>query len=252
MKALIQYNSKHFSCDLSKPLDLSIPIGKVNCFHAPHVVKRPFESDNFIGSVKEGAPVNFFNYSFNPHGNGTHTESLGHITQEQESISDCLKEYHFIGTLISLTPEEINGDWVVTRKSLEEKLKNTSSEALIIRTLPNNFDKLSQDYSGTNPPYLSNEAMEYIHQLNIKHLLVDLPSVDREEDGGKLINHRTFWQVKGNQADHHSQKNKTITELIFVPNKVIDGLYLLNIQLPSIHLDAAPSKPVLYQLKETV
>jgi hypothetical protein len=40
--------------------------------------------------------------------------------------------------------------------------------------------------------------------------------------------------------------------MIFVPNEIKDGLYLLNLQIPSMNLDAAPSKPVLYQLnKET-
>ena len=92
--------------------------------------------------------------------------------------------------------------------------------------------------------------MEYIYELGIEHLLIDLPSVDREEDGGKLENHRIFWQVKNKEADENSKINNTITELIYVPEEVKDGLYLLNIQIPSIELDAAPSKPVIYILNQ--
>ncbi len=39
----------------------------------------------------------------------------------------------------------------------------------------------------------------------------------------------------------------TITELIFVPNKIRDDDYILNLQIASFENDAAPSKPVLYK-----
>ena len=38
--------------------------------------------------------------------------------------------------------------------------------------------------------------MEYIVELGINHLLVDLPSIDRIYDEGKLANHRIFWNVE--------------------------------------------------------
>ena len=114
--------------------------------------------------------------------------------------------------------------------------------------MPNNTEKLSTDYSGANPPYLAPEAMQWIVQQGVQHLLLDLPSVDREDDGGKLTNHRSFWRVLHNKADEQSSFGNTITELIYVPDAVADGRYLLNLQIPSIELDAAPSKPVLYPL----
>ena len=40
----------------------------------------------------------------------------------------------------------------------------------------------------------------------------------------------------------------TITELIYVPNEIKDGLYLLQIQIASLEIDASPSKPVLYEI----
>jgi hypothetical protein len=43
----------------------------------------------------------------------------------------------------------------------------------------------------------------------------------------------------------------TITEMVFVPDAVADGIYLLNIQIASLETDASPSKPVLYPLLPT-
>lgn len=249
MEIQIQHNKKDYKCDLSKPLDISIPIGKVKCFYAPDVVAKPYESGDFIGSVQSGAPVNFFNVSFNPHGNGTHTESLGHITLQQESINQCLQRYHFIAQVITVNLTKTKDeDFIVSASEIKNNIVGQLPPALVLRTLPNTEVKLITDYSGTNPPYLSKEAMELIVEHNVEHLLLDLPSVDREEDGGMLINHRLFWNVQFDRADEKSRNSATITELIYVPSEIEDGLYLINLQVPSLELDAAPSKPVLYKL----
>ena len=48
---------------------------------------------DWVGDVKQGGSVNFRNISFNPHGNGTHTECVGHISKEDFSINQCLKKF---------------------------------------------------------------------------------------------------------------------------------------------------------------
>lgn len=246
----LQYHNTPYSCDLSQPIDISIPIGKVRCFFAEEVTFVPYESGDFIGSVKQGAPVNFYNVFFNPHGNGTHTEGMGHITLDQESVIDSLNQYHFIAKVISVDLETTtDGDQIISEAEIKKQWGETTAEAIVIRTLPNSSAKQTRDYSGTNPPYLSAEAMSYMVDNGVKHLLIDLPSVDREEDDGQLANHKLFWKVKGVKSDANTRKDATITELIYVPDTVIDGLYLLNIQVPTIELDAVPSKPVLYSLK---
>jgi len=246
-----RHNEVSYYCDLSKPLDISIPSGKVKCFYANDVIMTPFKSGDFIGSVNSGSPVNFYNVFFNPHGNGTHTEGLGHITSEQESIMHCLNKYHYIAKVVSVGLEKLSdGDQIITAKELRKQCKNDIPEALVIRTLPNTDEKKTMDYSGSNPPYLSTEAMEYIVENGVQHLFLDLPSVDKEDDGGKVQNHRIFWSVKGTKADERSRIHATITELVYVPSSVEDGLYMINIQVPSINLDAAPSKPVLYRLNQ--
>ena len=117
------------------------------------------------------------------------------------------------------------------------------AEALVIRTLPNAKSKLTCRYSGTNPAYFHHEAIQHFVKNGVKHLLVDLPSVDREEDGGKLLAHKAFWNYPENP-----RTDCTISELIYVPDKVPDGNYLLNIQITALEMDASPSKPVLYEL----
>jgi arylformamidase len=196
----------------------------------------------FVGSVLEGGPVNFNNILLNVHGNGTHTECIGHLTKELISVNSILKEYVFINHLISVTPEKkINGDLVIEKQTLEPILNDLNVQTLSIRTLPNDILKRSKKYSGTNPIYFSKDAMDYIVSKKVKHLLVDIPSVDREEDKGLLLAHRSFW--KDERA-----LNCTITELIYVPNEVSDGVYLLLLQTAPMEVDAVPSRPILYPL----
>jgi hypothetical protein len=42
----------------------------------------------------------------------------------------------------------------------------------------------------------------------------------------------------------------TITELAFVPDRIADGAYLLELQVPALTGDAVPSRPLLYALAE--
>ena len=94
------------------------------------------------------------------------------------------------------------------------------------------------------------EAAIYIREIGIKHLLIDLPSVDREEDAGKLLAHKAFWNVKNTKIlNEDARLDCTITELIFVNDSVSDGTYLLNLQIASFENDASPSKPILYAIQ---
>ncbi len=249
MKISLKYNRRTYEVDLSKSIDISIPLipgaKGPRCFYAPRFSAKPYKSGNFIGAVKEGAPVNFYNVRLNPHGNGTHTESVGHITTEQESINDVLKEFHCVAQVMSVCPKlNRKGDRIITKSNLKTEWLKKTPKALIIRTYPNPEEKKTMDYSGTNPPYFKSDAIKEIVNRGVKHLLIDLPSVDREEDDGKLQGHKIFWDIKS-----QNRKDCTITEMIYVPDEIEDGLYFMNLQIPSFQLDAAPSKPVLYRLK---
>ena len=250
MKAIIN----NFNIDLSKPIDISLPLSNTDAnpiaWYIEKPVIEPVTFENWTGKVSEGSSTNFNNIFFNPHGHGTHTECLGHITHDFYSINQCLKQFFFMAELVSISPEERNDDFVITKSQIENSLNGKKPEAIIIRTLPNNSNKKSKNYSHTNPPYFLEEAATYIREIGIKHLLIDLPSVDREEDEGKLLAHKAFWNVKNTTIlNDDARLDCTITELIYVNDSVSDGTYLLNLQIASFENDASPSKPILYSLE---
>jgi kynurenine formamidase len=158
-------------------------------------------------------------------------------------ISEKLTSYHHLGQLITIEPTENGGDIKIDRNILEQaKLKN-GINSLIIRTLPNSKEKKTKMYSGTNPPYFTEQAMDYIVDHGVDHLVTDLPSIDKEKDAGKLLAHKSFWNTKG-----AIREKATITELAFIPEIIIDGFYLLNLQVLSLEMDVSPSNPNLYSL----
>ncbi|MCC8361079.1 cyclase family protein [Salinimicrobium sediminilitoris] len=246
MQASIQYNNQNYQVNLSKPLDISLSLRGddknpvVWYLKAPKIA--PVQEGNWIGKVSKGGSVNFNNIYFNPHGHTTHTECVGHITPEFHSINESLKTFFFAAKLVSVEPVKINGDEVITKEQIKAHFSKGEAQALIIRTLPNSIAKRSKHYSHTNWPYLQEEAAIYIRECGVEHLLIDLPSVDREEDGGKLLAHKAFWNYPKNV-----RLNATITELVYAPSRIEDGFYFLNLQPASFENDAAPSKPVLYK-----
>ncbi len=244
---ILNYDKK-YKIDLSQPLDISIPLEEglstVNCFFAPPMTTNPVIAGDFIGSTQKGGPLNFLNVHFNPHGNGTHTECVGHISKEKFTINQCLQQFWFMAELISVFPTLKNGDKVITKENIMKVLPSSIPPAMIIRTYPNDHLKLKTNYSGANPTYIEDEVIQYLVEKGVSHLLVDLPSVDREEDGGKLLSHKAFWEYPENIQSH-----RTITELVYIPNKIKDGSYILNLQIASFEIDVSPSKPVLYKIK---
>lgn len=247
MKATLTINQLPITVDLSKPLDLSLPIkaqrGKGRAWYIDAPEAWPVKLGDWVGSVQEGASVNFNNWYFNPHAHGTHTECVGHISEAFHSVHNLLKKHFFLAEVISVAPENRKDDWVISEKQLKHLLKDKKPEAIVIRTLPNLAAKKSKKYSNTNWPYLEEQAAVYLRELGVLHLLIDLPSVDKEKDEGKLLAHKAFWNYPDN-----TQFNATITEFIFVKNSIKDGSYLLNLQTASFVNDATPSRPVLYKI----
>ena len=245
MKITLTHHNRTYRADLSQPLDLSMPLSAdgASCFYAPPFEYVPVVAGSFIGEVAKGGAVNFMNVRINPHGNGTHTECVGHIAPELYSINEALTQFAFLAEVVTLYPTlQPNGDRVITHDALSAALQH-HTPAVVLRTMPNTVEKLHRNYAGTNPPYLEAAAAAYLAAAGVEHLLLDLPSVDREEDGGALAAHKAFWQYP-NAPRHHA----TITELIFVRDDIKDGLYLLHHQIAPFTIDASPSKPTLYAL----
>ncbi|MEY3443986.1 MAG: hypothetical protein RLZZ519_2267 [Bacteroidota bacterium] len=245
------------------PLNFDGP--QPNTYGVARAHAQAYAAGGWVGDTRQGGSCNFETYTFTPHCNGTHTECIGHIVDERLRIHTQLQESLIPATLITVQPvipadskDTYNPDLgaedlVIDREMLENALGKTDSafhEAIILRTLPNNDEKMGRDYMQQAPAFFTLEAMAYLVELGIVHLLVDMPSVDRLFDEGKLSAHHIFWNLPagshsvGNQA----LQSKTITEMIYAPAQIPDGKYLLNLQIAPFMADAAPSRPVLYAL----
>jgi kynurenine formamidase len=229
--------------------DISMPFSAqpnaARAWYIDPVKIEPVRLGDWVGSVKAGGSVNFNNIFFNPHAHGTHTECVGHISKEDFSINNNLKQFFCLATLLTVTPQKRDEDLVIDANLFEE-IKKAKTEAIVIRTLPNTLSKLSTNYSNSNPPYITSEAMQLLVDFGIKHLLIDLPSVDKEQDGGALAAHHIFWQYPDD-----TRLDATITEFVFVDNEIPDGVYLLNLQVAPFENDASPSRPLLFPLQKT-
>jgi len=229
MLATININNSRLTVDFSKPLDISIVMSDSSQNPLAWYLEKPqiypVQLGDWVGRVSQGAAVNFNSISFNPHAHGTHTECLGHITKAFYSVNDALKSFFFMAEVITISPVLI--------------------AAVVIRTLPNTISKISQKYTNTNWPYLDHKAAEFLRDLGVEHLLIDLPSVDKEKDNGALLAHKAFWNIP-----EAPRENATITEFIYVKDTIKDGPYVLNLQVAPFKNDASPSRPVLYEIAD--
>jgi len=239
---LYHYNTDYF-IDLSIPLDFKGD--QANYFDVGRATAAPYKSESVIGDTKQGGGCNFDVVTFIPHCNGTHTECVGHIVDEDVHVSKLITDSMIPATLVTVNPE----NRMISSEQL--KLEQGFEQALIIRTLPNDESKRSATYDAKNlPPYFSSGAMDKLNELGIRHLLVDMPSIDTAYDEGKLENHHIFWGV--DQGSHSlngaNPSKKTISEMIYVPNHVQDGPYLVQIQIIQFISDASPSRPLIFPL----
>lgn len=259
---------KNFSFDTDESQSIAIPLKfnseQPNTCNTPLAFAKPVKTEGFIGDTRKGGSCNFEEYNLIPHCNGTHTECVGHISFERISIHETLKDWLIPAMLVSINPvpnssedylpNKNENDFFINKSELEKvvsKFDRNFLQALIVRTLPNDEDKMSRNYMEITPPFFTNDAMEYIDKLNVSHLLTDIPSVDRTFDEGLLSNHHIFWNVKegSHEVEPKSCSVKTITEMIFVPDEIPDGEYLLNLQIAEFKADASPSRPVLIKVK---
>lgn len=241
--------------------DVSIPLrfneAQPTFFGAAAASEQPLTAGSFIGDVRHGGSCNCSIHTLAPHCNGTHTECVGHITADRLSVRELALRHLSAALLISVQPEasaEIAGDSIISLAGLQRAVGNeklTDYRALVVRTLPNDRSKLTRNYdSGPPPPYFTVDAMRWIVAQGVDTLVVDLPSIDRAQDGGRLAAHRIFWGMPpaSTSAAEASRNQATITEMAFIDTDVVDGPYLLNLQVAPFMIDAAPSRPILLPL----
>jgi hypothetical protein len=271
MIAEFKIGGSSFTAGLSKAVNISIPVifdgPQPNTYDVEKASAAAYEAGEFIGDTRRGGSCNFDKVTMIPHCNGTHTEGVGHISLERIPINSILNDAFIPSVLITVepvsaidsndryTPDKSETDMIITKYSLEAALQGINKDflkALIIRTLPNDDSKKSRRYMENPPAFFSMDAMEYIVSLGAEHLLTDLPSLDRTFDEGKLTSHHIYWGVpfESHDVDKHNHSLKTITEMVYAPPKVNDGLYITNIQIPDFTSDAAPSRVLIFPISE--
>lgn len=227
---------------LDAAIDISLPIteaGAANGFSLPPAQFETFVAGSFVGSVEQGGPVRCDVVTFAPHGNGTHTECVGHIAGVKYLLTDALRQQIYTARLVTVDASQ----GVIGKEALSQAWQQWGEQALIIRTLPNSADKRTRQWSGTNPPYVDPDAMQLVVDRGVDHFLIDVPSVDPESDGGAMKAHRMFWQYPDAPRTH-----ATITEFVYASNDVPDGVYVLSLNAAAFRADAAPSRPTIYPI----
>jgi kynurenine formamidase len=270
--ARIPVDGREVSVDLARPVDLALELDfagpQPRHFGAPRASSRPFETPGFgfKGSVERGSSCNCDLITLVPHCNGTHTEAVGHLTRERLDAYRMAPPGLVPALLLSVTPEPAGnegsepqpqpGDLLITQRALERAWPASlpfAPRALVIRTLPNTQEKRVRDYTAQTPPYLSQQAAQMLVSSGILHLVVDVPSIDRAHDEGRLTAHRIFFGLPRGvvQLAAAARANATVTELAFVPDTVPDAPGLLQLQVPALSGDAVPSRPLFYPLAES-
>ena len=238
--------NKRYNADIDKPQEIGIKVCRengVSSFGIANANYKTYQDGTFIGNKNQGSGCNLETITFTPHGNSTHTECFGHIAFTTHFVNDYISDSFYFSLLHSFQTKDFEGDRVLDFSSLKLDELN-KYEALIIRVLPNTKDKIAKDYSGKNAPYILPTDMQKIVDAGIEHIVLDLPSVDKEWDEGLLLSHHIFWQYPQN-----TRESASITEFAYIPDNVLDGSYLLKLNISNFVSDAAPSRPVLYAVK---
>jgi hypothetical protein len=269
-EVVLEREGRRFGADLGDPLSIAIPLdfdgAQPNHFGAPRAHAAALTHGRWIGEVLAGGSVNCAAVSMVPHCNGTHTECVGHITEDRVAIHDVLRGGLQLARVVTVTPQRRSetsdqvdpsadpDEWVITAQALGSALERWPgrSTALVVRTLPNDLGKLNKRYEGPAPaPYWTSEAAERLVLDDIEHIVTDLPSLDRAQDAGRLLAHRIFWglDAPSRRAGDARRAHCTITELAWIAPTIRDGWYLLDLQMPAFISDAAPCRPLLYPLR---
>jgi arylformamidase len=263
LNAFLKVGTREVVVDLSHPVSLARELDfqapQPQHFGAPAATSRPYRAPGFSGAVSSGASCNCEVISVIPHCNGTHTESAGHLTLEALDAHRVVPYGPVAALLLSVPvtvagessetsdPTPQPGDRLITRSAIDNRWRESTAfdpQALIIRT---------REPHSSSAPYLTREAAQTIVQRGIQHLVIDLPSIDREHDAGRLTAHRIFFGLPSGATslERVSRPQATITELAYIPDDLADGSYLLELQVPAWRGDAVPSRPLLYALRET-
>ena len=255
------------------------------------VQSKTFQDGDFVGDMSLGGSCNVSVLKVNPHCCGTHTETLMHVMPEEAAAArptiDLVAPKGLQLSLVltlktcslaeardcdeSFTEHAHSDDRLVSVAALSAALssaaqsmprgyaawdsakKESLGKSLVVRIAEDDPAMANSPWAfGSDvSPYFTSDAIELLNDQGVVHLLVEFPSVDRLDDGGRLANHHKFWNFDQESRDlAEAWPEKTITEMIEISPSIKDGLYLLSIGVPPVRTDAMISRPVLFELFE--
>jgi len=265
-----EWAGRRLAADLSRPVSIAIPLEfdgpQPSCFDAPPATARPFRAGAFVGDTRSGGSCNCELLTLAPHCNGTHTECVGHLTEDRVAVSERVPGGLLLALLVTIAPVPAAAsgedsdpapapdDRLVTAAALEAasaRFDAAAPGAMVLRTaeaaaVPH------RSYRGAAPaPYLSRQAAAWLAAQGVQHVVLDLPSADRADDGGRLTAHRVFFGLPpdSRRSQDATRPQASITELAWIDAAIADGWYLLDLQIPAFRSDAAPSRPLLYAVE---
>ena len=256
-RARVRIAGREREFDLGRGFSIAIPVGPdgrhPRFFTSEPVTAEPLGVGGFSGQVRTGASCNAGWVRLAPHCHGTHTEGPGHLARSPGPVRDIAPTGLLAARLVTVDPVAPDESRETPPPGAAAGLIEAGGfndldglEALVVRTLPNPESKRVRDYiAEPGYPVPTIEAVERLVAAGIDHLLVDTPSLDPADDGGTLANHRAFWQMDERESAA-ARRGCTITEMIYVPDAVADGVYLLALGLFPIDGEACPSAPVLF------
>lgn len=233
----------------------------VNCLRTFPVDQLPFvgHSKNalslhpiFDGSVWKGVECTHSPDQPSPHLTGTHIECKRHVVGDEPELRHRINTYnhksygvHCILTPLKLSviersakgikfeggdsyelPEDLpveEGEEVITLSAVKEVLPRNQIAPGNVLVLQ--FKKGEQYFS--NWPYLTNEATKYLVALNFSSFVSNVPSVDRERDGGLTSNHKILFQkpsrliVESADLSGLTVTGKVVVEISVDPQKIL-------------------------------
>jgi len=233
-----------------------------NAFHLPGIHSRTVEFEGqFIGDVNRGGSCNVDLLSYVPHGL-THIETAAHILNadaDPPTVKDIpLEHLSGIAYLIDLTHLDAEPGRQIPWKEVESKLKKNALPVSILALktraslLPAHYDFSGKDFLSLSPgtakgihDYAFFAAGSPPVRQPINCLLLDLPSIDPEADGGKLLAHRYFFGLAKTGYIEEDREKRALVELAWFSD-LDEGYYYAAITPPSFQANAV-STGIIFQ-----
>ncbi|MCP5104278.1 MAG: hypothetical protein GY950_12900 [bacterium] len=234
-----------------------------NAFHLAPITSRTVEFEGqFTGNVKRVGSCNVDTLQYVPHGL-THLETSAHILSpdaDPPTVKDIPTE-KLSGIVYLIDLSHLGGKageqipWEAVRGKLEQ---NTFPIAMV--ALKTHASGLPQayDFSGKDFLSLAPETAKGIHDYEfhipegnktIDCLLLDLPSIDPESDGGKLSAHRAFFGLPGTGITADDKEKRALVELAWFSG-LEEGYYYAVITPPRFETNAVTTGIVFRPLIE--